>query len=221
MKQPNVEMLEEVTYPKHYLFAKRMLDIILSGTLLVLLSPLLLLVSCLLYIDAGFPVIFEQTRVGTRGKPFILKKFRTMPQVKPTSSKERKEYRKNWIDGVPDNFVFKSSSPVEVSKLGTFLRKYSLDELPQLINILKGEMSLVGPRPEISEITDYYNMKQRQRLLVKPGLTGYAQVNGRSGLTHGEKIQCDLYYVKHMSLMLDVRIIFQTVKHVIKPENSF
>lgn len=216
-----MEMLEEVAYPKHYLFTKRMLDIILSGTLLVLLSPLLLLVSCLLYIDDGFPIIFEQTRVGTRGKSFILKKFRTMPQIKHTSSKERKEHRKNWIDGVPDNFVFKSSCPAEISRLGKFLRKYSIDELPQLINILKGEMSLVGPRPEVSEITDYYNVKQRQRLLIKPGLTGYAQVNGRSGITHGEKIKSDLYYVKHMSLMLDVRIIFQTVKHVIKPENSF
>lgn len=212
-------VLETVSYPKYYLFVKRSLDILLSSILLVLLSPVLLLVGFLLYMDDDFPVIFKQTRVGMKGKKFILKKFRTMP--KETQSTIRESSKNYWTNGVPDNFVFKSSSPAEVSKLGTFLRKYSLDELPQLINILKGEMSLVGPRPEISEITDYYNVKQRQRLLVKPGLTGYAQVNGRSGLTHGEKIQCDLYYVKHMSLKLDIQIILQTAKHMIKPENSF
>src|SRR5699024_2024115 len=95
------------------------------------------------------------------------------------------------------------------------------DELPQLINVVKGDMSLVGPRPEVSNITDYYNVEQKKRLLVKPGLTGYAQVHGRSGLTHGEKISSDLYYVESRSLKLDIRILLLTVKHVFKAENSF
>lgn len=216
-----METVQLVRHRKSYVFFKRILDIVLSSILLLLLSPVLLLVSLLLYMDDGSPVIFKQTRIALGEKPFILLKFRTMPWIVPSSNDEKEDLKKHWIHGVPEDFVFKSSCPQETTKLGEFLRKYSIDELPQLVNVLKGEMSLVGPRPEVSEITDYYNVEQKKRLLVKPGITGYAQVNGRSGLAHGEKISCDLYYVENRSLNLDVRILFQTVKQVFKPENSF
>lgn len=221
MKQQDMHSIISTHPSKQYLFVKRMMDIILSSLMLILLTPVILFVSFLLYLYDGPPVIFKQTRVGAEGKTFILRKFRTLKQYKIHSFKERKQYQRNWLHGVPDNFVFKSSCPEEATKLGKFLRKYSIDELPQLINVLKGEMSLIGPRPEVSEITDYYNVEQRQRLLVKPGLTGYAQVNGRSGINHGEKIRCDLYYIEHMTLKLDLFILLQTIKHVINPTDSF
>ncbi|HLR53346.1 MAG TPA: sugar transferase [Pseudogracilibacillus sp.] len=221
MKQREMETVQLVRYSKSYVFFKRILDIVLSTVLLLLLSPVLLLVSLLLYMDDGSPVIFKQTRIGLGEKPFVLLKFRTMPWVAPFLNDEKEDSKKHWIHGVPDDFVFKSSCPSETTKLGEFLRKYSVDELPQLINVVKGDMSLVGPRPEVSNITDYYNVEQKKRLLVKPGLTGYAQVHGRSGLTHGEKISSDLYYVESRSLKLDIRILLLTVKHVFKAENSF
>src|SRR5699024_6416942 len=221
VKQREMETVQLVRYSKSYVFFKRILDIVLSTVLLLLLSPVLLLVSLLLYMDDGSPVIFKQTRIGLGEKPFVLLKFRTMPWVAPFLNDEKEDSKKHWIHGVPDDFVFKSSCPSETTKLGEFLRKYSVDELPQLINVVKGDMSLVGPRPEVSNITDYYNVEQKKRLLVKPGLTGYAQVHGRSGLTHGEKISSDLYYVESRSLKLDIRILLLTVKHVFKAENTF
>lgn len=221
MKQRGMESIEIALHSKRYSFTKRVLDIVLSSLLLIICSPVLLVVSLLLYFDDGFPIFFQQTRVGRGGRPFIMKKFRTMPQTKKTISEKKEDGKKHWINGVPDSFIFKSNCPPETTRLGAFIRKYSLDELPQLMNVLKGEMSLVGPRPEVSEITDYYNVEQRQRLLVKPGITGFAQVNGRSRLTHGEKIKCDLYYVEHMSLKMDVLVLFQTMKQVIKPEHSY
>src|SRR5699024_4851788 len=167
------------------------------------------------------PVIFKQTRIGLGEKPFVLLKFRTMPWVAPFSNDEKEDSKKHWIHGVPDDFVFKSSCPSVTTKLGEFLRKYSVDELTQLLNVVKGEMSLIGPRPEVPKMTDYYNVEHKERLLVKPGLTGYAQVHGRSGLTHGENISSDLYYVESRSLKLYIRILLLTVKHVFKAENSF
>ena len=132
-----------------------------------------------------------------------------------------KRHMYHWEEGVPDHFQFKTENDVSVTKIGKFLRKYSLDELPQLLNVLAGQMSLVGPRPEIPEITDLYNHKQAHRLLVKPGITGYAQINGRSEINHGEKIEYDLYYVKNQSLGLDLIIIVLTIVAVIKAKGAY
>lgn len=122
---------------------------------------------------------------------------------------------------MPDDFQFKGGTDSAVTPIGKILRKYSLDELPQLFNVLHGTMSLVGPRPEIPQITEFYDESQAKRLLVKPGLTGYAQVNGRSEINHGQKIKLDRYYVENCSLWLDIRIIFATILYVLKGKGAF
>ncbi len=126
-----------------------------------------------------------------------------------------------WIDGVPDDFVFKSPGDSDVTKIGTIIRKTSIDELPQLFNVLKGEMSLIGPRPEIPEITAHYNEKQMKRLLVKPGITGWAQINGRADSRHGDKIEHDLYYVENCSFQLDVLILIGTIVAIWKGKGAY
>ncbi len=131
------------------------------------------------------------------------------------------DHRYEWDEGVPEDFTFKSGFDSRVTSIGKVLRKYSLDELPQLFNVLLGDMSIVGPRPEIPEITEHYNLHQRKRLLVKPGMTGYAQINGRSEIQHGKKIEHDLYYVDNQSFFLDVKVILSTVKLVLKGNGSF
>lgn len=130
-------------------------------------------------------------------------------------------HKYDWKKGVPDDFIFKSGFESRVTPFGKFLRKYSLDELPQLINVLLGNMSMVGPRPEIPEITSHYNFHQMKRLQVKPGITGYAQVNGRSEITHGQKIEYDLYYIQNQSFLLDMKILLATVKQVVKGKGAF
>ena len=150
-------------------------------------------------------------------KKFRILKFRTMK----VALHNKKKHTYDWEEGVPDHFQFKTESDENVTTIGKFLRKYSLDELPQLLNVLVGHMSLVGPRPEIPAITDLYSHKQVQRLLVKPGITGYAQVNGRSDINHGKKIEYDLYYVQNRSLRLDIKIIVATIVAVIKAKGAY
>src|SRR5699024_10162817 len=154
-----------------YFYLKRFLDIFFSLMILLLVSPVILIVSLCIILDDGFPVIFRQVRVGKRGKTFTMWKFRSMPVIQKPKANEVDEYAA-WVNGVPDSFVFKSSYPPNVRPLGKFLRKYSLDELPQLWNVIKGEMSLIGPRPEVPKIAQYYNHIQQDRLMVKPGITG-------------------------------------------------
>ena len=190
---------------KLYWFLKRLVDLVGSSVVLIVLAPLMLAVALSILILEGRPVFFFQERSGRKGRPFTIIKFRSM---RPSPAGRRHEY--TWAGGVPEQFMFKTSADAEITKLGMFLRKYSLDELPQVWNVLKGEMSFVGPRPEITEITRLYNRQQRMRLDVKPGLTGYAQIKGRADLTHGEKILYDLYYIEHCSLRLDLKIIWHT-----------
>lgn len=172
-------------------------------------------------IGDGFPVFFRQKRSGRNDIPFEMYKFRSMKNKQvPVPSNSYDEY--NWKNGVPDGFVFKTASEdnPNITKIGKFIRKYSLDELPQFINVLKGDMSIIGPRPEIIPITRCYNSYQKRRLEVKPGITGWAQVNGRSEMNHGDKIKYDLYYVENFSLWLDVKIFFKTVLQVIVGKGS-
>ncbi len=206
-----------------YKRAKRAMDLCGGLLALILLSPILATIAVLVRVVDGGSVLFKQQRTGQNGCSFTIYKFRTMKpanQQVVTPNQAKIEFH-NWSNGVPDDFLFKSGENPNITPLGSFLRKTSLDELPQFINIVKGEMSLIGPRPEVPQITEKYNEMQRKRLLVKPGLTGYAQVNGRSLIAHGEKIRHDLYYIRNYSLRLDLWIFLKTVAMVIFRKGAF
>ena len=199
-----------------YVFSKRVFDIIASLILLILLGPFILLFSVIILICSGRPILFRQTRTGKYNRPFTIWKFRTMDK----HSNPQKEHTYKWIEGVPGDFVFKTPSNQRITKIGRIYRKLSIDELPQLINVIRGDMSLVGPRPEIPEITQLYNRYQSMRLRTRPGMTGYAQVNGRSVISHGEKIEYDLYYIDNCSFALDMKIIIKTIGLVIRGKGA-
>ncbi|STX27716.1 Putative colanic biosynthesis UDP-glucose lipid carrier transferase [Legionella beliardensis] len=196
-----------------YDYIKRGIDILLSSLAILLLSPIYIIVAIWIVMDDGLPILFRQKRAGYLNKPFSIYKFRTM---KIQQSNPATYY---WEGGVPDDFVFKqatdNSHQANFTGIGAFLRKWSLDELPQFFNVLLGNMSLVGPRPELTEIANCYNQEQFKRLRVKPGVTGWAQVNGRSNINHGEKIKLDLDYVEHYGLWMDIKILFLTVLKVL------
>ncbi|MDX1769994.1 MAG: sugar transferase [Planococcaceae bacterium] len=197
-------------------FGKRLFDVIISLLLLVLLLPFYPFIVILLLLFSGTPLLFKQTRTGHLNQPFQIIKFRTM---KITDKKMFEIH--TWTDGVPDNFIFKSPQNTEVTKIGAFLRKTSIDELPQIINVLRGEMSLIGPRPEIPEITNCYSELQKKRLMMKPGMTGWAQVNGRADISHGNKIEFDLYYIKNVSFFMDLKILLRTILIILKCKGAY
>lgn len=176
---------------------KRSLDLIFSFLALAILLPFMLLLATLVRLEIGPPVFFTQTRPGLRGKPFEMLKFRTMTNERG-------------IEGqlLPD--------AVRLTPFGLFLRATSLDELPELWNVLKGDMSLVGPRPLLMEYLPLYTPEQARRHEVRPGITGWAQVNGRNAITWEEKFKLDLWYVDHQSLWLDIKILWLTVKRVLE-----
>ncbi|MBE0660343.1 MAG: sugar transferase [Bryobacteraceae bacterium] len=176
---------------------KRMLDLAAAVLSLALLSPVLLLVFVLVRLTMGSPVLFHQSRAGFGGRPFILHKFRTMTMDQDIHGHD-----------LPDG--------ARLTRTGAFLRATSLDELPQLWNVLRGEMSLVGPRPLYVHYIDRYSTRQRRRQEVLPGITGWAQVNGRNALTWQDRLELDVWYVEHRSLLLDLRILMLTVVQVIK-----
>lgn len=181
-------------------FGKRLLDIILSLTALILLSPVLLLVAFFVRIRLGSPVIFHQVRPGFQEKLFTLGKFRTMTDARDENG-----------ELLPD--------AERLTRFGSFLRKTSLDELPELWNILKGDMSLIGPRPLLTEYLPYYTDRERLRHSIRPGLTGLAQVNGRNFIAWDDRLEKDVEYVENLSFALDVRILWQTVKVVFARED--
>lgn len=199
-----------------YRMFKRLFDIVFSSIALILLSPVLIGVSVAIIIEDRGSILFKQKRAGLNDIPFLIFKFRSMKERKGTI-KNKKDSPYNWRNGVPDEFIFKTTDGFNpnVTKVGRFIRKTSLDELPQFFNVLLGNMSVIGPRPEIVEITRCYSDDQKQRLLVKPGITGWAQVNGRSDSNHGEKIKNDLYYVENSSMFLDMKILFMTIYQTI------
>lgn len=176
-------------------FIKRILDIILSFLALVILSPLLILTAFLIRIKLGATVFFKQLRPGKNEKIFGILKFRTMTDAKDENG-----------NLLPDE--------IRLTRFGQFLRSTSIDELPELLNILNGDMSIVGPRPLLVQYLERYNEEQKHRHDVKPGLTGLAQVNGRNGITWEEKFHYDLEYVKNITFYGDCKIIFQTVMKV-------
>ncbi len=178
---------------------KRILDIILSILGLVILSPVLLVIYILVRIKIGTPVFFSQKRPGKNEKIFYMYKFRSMTNEKDETGRL-----------LPDD--------KRLTKFGTFLRKTSIDELPELFNVLKGDMSLVGPRPLLVEYLPLYNEEQKERHNMKPGITGWAQVNGRNAISWQEKFKLDVWYVRNWSLKLDFKIIGMTFKKVFNSE---
>ncbi|QUW23299.1 sugar transferase [Sporosarcina sp. Marseille-Q4063] len=200
-----------------YILIKRIIDIVVSFVLLLCLSPFLLLFSIAILIFSGRPIFFKQSRTGKHNQPFTIWKFRTM-QKYPNS---KKLHNYQWLEGVPNDFLFETPTQQKITRIGKIYRKLSIDELPQLFNVLRGDMSLIGPRPEIPEITQLYSRYQAMRLKVKPGMSGYAQINGRSVINHGMKIEYDLYYIENQSIGLDVKIFFKTIGLVIRGKGAW
>lgn len=176
---------------------KRSFDLTGSAVGLVLLAPLLVPIACSIWVSMGRPILFRQRRPGLNGVPFTLLKFRTMREP-------------NALDGKP------SPDAERLTRLGRFLRATSLDELPELWNVLRGEMSLVGPRPLLMEYLPLYTEEQARRHEVRPGITGWAQVNGRNTLTWEEKFRMDVWYADNWSFWLDLRVLGRTLVQVLK-----
>ncbi|RBP88277.1 sugar transferase EpsL [Cytobacillus firmus] len=178
---------------------KRMFDLSASTLLLIIFFPVILACGLLIKMKLGSPILFKQERPGLNGKPFYLYKFRSMT-----------EERNDKGHMLPDH--------IRLTSFGEFLRRYSLDELPQLINVIKGDLSLVGPRPLLMEYLPLYTSEQAKRHIVRPGITGWAQVNGRNALSWEEKFEHDVWYVNNRNLLLDLKILILTIKKVINSE---
>lgn len=192
-------VLNNLDFQVGFLFMKRFLDFTISLVLFVCGVPIFAAVTLLVYLDLGRPVLFKQVRPGLNGRPFVVYKFRTMHGLEADG-----------LLGVGD--------AERMTRLGRFLRSTSLDEVPQLWNVLKGEMSLVGPRPLLMDYLPLYNQRQMRRHDVLPGITGWAQVNGRNNLSWQEKFELDIWYVENRSLALDLKILWMTIVKVFKRE---
>ncbi|MDU1442141.1 exopolysaccharide biosynthesis polyprenyl glycosylphosphotransferase [Clostridium cochlearium] len=212
---PIIDIEKDIKKKKFQFAIKRLMDIILSFIGIVILSPIYLILIIAIKIDSKGPAIFKQVRVGKDEKEFVIYKFRTMV----VNAEKKKSLDINPED--IGNFVFQSKEDNRITKVGKFLRKSSLDEIPQLFNVFIGNMSLVGPRPEIPDVTKYYPKEYAQRLLVTPGITGLAQVSGRGEIELKKTIYYDLTYIKNFSLWLDIKILFKTVFSVFKSEGAF
>lgn len=178
---------------------KRLFDLVVALLALLLLWPIMLIVAILIRIYMGKPILFRQQRPGLNGKPFTIYKFRTMSLLRD-----------------PDGILLPDSK--RMTLLGRFLRKYSLDELPQLFNVLKGDLSLIGPRPLLMEYLPLYSAEQARRHNVRPGISGWAQVNGRNAVSWEEKFEYDLWYVDNRSFWLDLKIVWLTLIKVLRSE---
>jgi sugar transferase EpsL len=174
---------------------KRIFDLFAATTLLVFTMPIMAIVAALARVYLGSPVLFRQVRPGLRGRPFTVYKFRSM------------------TDGIDTNGNLLPDD-VRLTRFGLFLRRSSLDELPQLFNVLKGDISLVGPRPLLMDYLPLYTPEQARRHDVRPGITGWAQINGRNAISWEEKFKLDVWYVDHQSFLLDLKILFLTIKKV-------
>ncbi|EPY2273131.1 sugar transferase [Clostridium sporogenes] len=215
LKMPIIDVEKDIKNKKIQFVIKRILDIILSLIGIIVLSPIYLVLFLWIKLDSRGPALFKQVRVGKDSKDFVIYKFRTM--VVDAEKKKKIDLEMEDIS----NFVFQSKSDNRITKAGKFLRKTSLDEIPQLFNVLKGNMSLVGPRPEIPDVVKHYPKEYAQRLLVTPGITGLAQVSGRGEIELGKTVYHDLTYIKNFSIWYDIKILFQTVVTVFKNEGAF
>lgn len=191
-------------FPHAMIDMKRVIDLLISIPAIVILSPVFLIVAAAVKSASKGPAVFRQLRAGKDGTPFIFYKFRTMR-----------------TDTDPFGPSPKDGSDPRLTKAGKFMREYSLDELPQLFNVLKGDMSIVGPRPLYLEQMSEWNDRQKKRLLVKPGLTGLAQISGRGELAREEKLELDVKYVETASFLLDMKIILATIGQVFGRKNIY
>ena len=202
-----------------YTIIKRVLDVIASAVGLVVLSPLFLGLAVLIKLDSRGPVFFRQERVGLGGKPFSMVKFRTM--VADNDDSEHREYMKRHVQGDTEARLNEEGQEVflldddRITRVGRFLRRVSVDELPNLLNVLAGSMSLVGPRPPIPYEVEHYSERAMRRLTVKPGMTGYAQIRGRGSLTFDQMVDYDLEYVDSRGLRTDFAILAMTLPAVL------
>jgi lipopolysaccharide/colanic/teichoic acid biosynthesis glycosyltransferase len=184
---------------------KRAFDVVVAAAALAVLSPLLLAAVAAVRLETRGPAIFRQLRVGQGGRPFDLLKLRTMVAG---------------AESLGSGLAVNEGDP-RITRVGALLRRTSLDELPNLVNVLRGEMSIVGPRPTVPVQVQQYTERQRLRLAVKPGITGWAQVNGRASLPWHERIELDLWYIEHRSLRLDLEILLRTVRLVLTGEGLY
>lgn len=202
-------------YKKSYLFAKRTADLLLSAIALVICLVPMLLIALIIRIESPGPVIFIHKRIGKNGKPLPLLKFRTMfdnaeQMIERFTPEQKKEWEVN----------FKLDDDPRITKVGKFLRKTSLDELPQLVNILKGDLSLVGPRPIVEKELEKYGDRRDEFLSTKPGLTGYWQAYARSNCSYEQRIEMELRYVRNANFWWDTKIVFATVGAVIRKQGA-
>jgi lipopolysaccharide/colanic/teichoic acid biosynthesis glycosyltransferase len=198
------------------LFARRTLDILVAGGVLLLLSPVIALIALIIRIDSGGPVIFRQQRLGKGMRSFTVLKFRTMRHNADVAP--HREYIESLIGqpaGPERGRLYKLSVDDRVTSVGRLLRSWSLDELPQLVNVLRGDMALVGPRPVVPYEVDSYPPSYLQRFAVKPGLTGLWQVSGRNERTYDEMVRFDIEYAERASLLLDLQILIRTLPVVL------
>ncbi|MET0557114.1 MAG: sugar transferase, partial [Solirubrobacterales bacterium] len=200
--------------PRSTIAMKRAMDIAISAALLVLLSPLLAAIAILILLDTGRPVLFKQRRAGKDGNPFSMVKFRTMVADAEERLGELVDIEKL------EQPAFKIPDDPRVTRSGRTLRRFSIDELPQLWNVFRGEMSWVGPRPEEESVVALYDERQRSRLAIKPGVTGPMQVYGRSDLTFEERLAMERDYLDNLSLLTDLAILLRTPRAVVRGEGA-
>ena len=195
---------------------KRAFDIVISIIVLVLISPLLLSVALLIYVDSPGPILFKQQRVGKKGQLFTFWKFRSM-----AIDAERHRLALITSSKVPSSVLFKLKQDPRVTRVGKWIRRFSIDELPQLWNVLKGDMSLVGPRPALPEEVAQYTLHQYQRLAVTPGITCLWQISGRSNLGFLQQVELDLQYITIQSFWYDLLILLKTIPAVLKGKGAY
>ena len=200
---------------KVYIKIKRVIDVILASVALILLSPLFAIIAIAIKIDSKGPVFFAHKRIGKNGKIIKLYKFRSMvinaeELIKSFTPEQMREYKEN----------YKLTNDPRITKVGKFLRKTSVDELPQLINIINGDLSIIGPRPVVADELEKYGVNKDKFLSVTPGLTGYWAANGRSNTTYEQRMEMELYYIDNLSLKMDIKVFFKTILSVLKKEGA-
>lgn len=210
-----IRRTNEKANKENYIQTKRILDVMIASIGLIVLSPIFLLIASFIKINSKGNVFFAHTRIGKDGKKFKMYKFRTMYEnaeemIKDFTPEQKKEWEEN----------YKLKDDPRITRIGKFLRKTSLDELPQIINIIRGDLSIIGPRPIIDRELEKYGENKQKFLSVTPGLTGYWQANGRSDTTYKQRMKMELYYIDHMSPKLDAQIFLKTFKTVLKKEGA-
>lgn len=215
LKIPTKSYRKRLERPETYKFVKRFFDIVLASIGMIVLSPIFLIISLAIKLESKGPIFFKHTRIGKDGKIIKIYKFRSMVNnaedlIEEFTPEQMKEYREN----------YKLTNDPRITKVGKFLRKTSLDELPQLINIIKGDLSIIGPRPVVSDELKKYGTNTRKFLSVTPGLTGYWAANGRSCTSYEQRMQMELFYIDNLSLKMDIKVFFKTIEAVIKREGA-